>query len=121
MKNWNKEVVTALKSNADIVKGLARGEAGIYHDTAPDVGEYPFISYYTISVTPSLHADNALAAYQQVYRVTIASDKRQGEQELANAVYDALTGAGFMWQQTVETNDGKEYYITLDFIISKEM
>lgn len=93
----------------------------IYHDDVPEHGSYPMICYTDISESPVLHADNKLYAKEHIIRITIVTFGNAGINELKQRVYECMTDAGFMWQNTGKTRDGKEYYTSLDFSIDNEV
>lgn len=90
-------------------------QSQVYHDDVPEQGTYPMICYTNISETPALHADNSVYAKSYVIRVIIVTFGNAGISELKEKVYSAMTGAGFMWQNTNKARDGKEYYTSMDF------
>ena len=97
---------------------LTKFEQGqIYHDDLPENGNYPMIQYTDLTVTPSLHADNALYGYEHTIRVTIVTHGSFGVNALINNVFDCMTEAGFVWQNTSKAKDGKELYTAMDFSI----
>ena len=90
----------------------------VYHDDAPEHGTYPIISYTDLQENPALHADNKLYGHEHIIRVTIITHGNAGINELKTRVFNCMTEAGFMWQTTNKTRDGKEYYTTMDFSYS---
>ena len=91
----------------------------IYHDNVPEHGNYPMICYTDLSETPVLHADNKLYAYETIIRVTAVSFGNAPLNSLKQRIFSCMTNAGFMWQDTNKTRDGKEYYLTMDFSIGR--
>ena len=89
----------------------------IYHDDLPEQAVYPMIQYTDLTETPKIHADNKLYAYEHIIRVTVITYGNADINTLKDAVYDAMTNAGFIWQNTNKVRDGKEYYTALDFSI----
>lgn len=92
-------------------------ESQIYHDDIPEDGSYPMICYTDLTEQPVLHADNALYGREHVIRVTVVTFGNSEINELKTKVERTMTRAGFMWQDTNKTRDGKEYYTALDFSI----
>ena len=90
-------------------------QSQIYHDNAPEQGDYPLVTYTDISETPALHADNKLYAKSYVIRVTIATNGNAGINELKEKVYTCMTEAGFMWEDTNKIRDNNIYYTAMDF------
>ena len=89
----------------------------IFHDDLPEDGTYPMICYTDLTETPELHADNHLYSYEHIIRVTVVTHGNTGINALKNKVFNCMTNAGFMWQNTNKVRDGKEYYTALDFSI----
>lgn len=91
----------------------------IFHDDVPENGTYPMICYTDLSETPVLHADNELYAYETIIRVTAVLFGNAGINDMKQRIHSCMTNAGFMWQDTNKTRDGKEYYLTMDFSIGR--
>lgn len=89
----------------------------IFHDFLPENNTYPAIMYTDVTESPVLHADNALYGYEHIVRVTIVTDTNAGINELKDRVFDCMTAAGFMWQNTDKTRNDNEYYTNMDFSI----
>lgn len=115
MINFDVKAAQALAGSEKLKSLLVNGEKSIYHDDAPENDEYPIVMYTCINESPALHADNKLKASEGIIRVTVINNTNVGKDALKNAVFDAMVGAGFMWQMTNSTRDGKECYISLDF------
>ena len=111
----------ALAHNEALTSLLANGVNSIYHEDAPENGQYPLIQYQDVSTSPVLHADNKLNALEKVIRVTIINNTNIGKHALKEAVYNAMVDAGFMWEMTTNTRDGKEIYTSLDFSYGVEV
>lgn len=111
MVNIDEKAAQALANSAELVAAVR----GIYHDDAPENGCYPLIQYSDITESPALHADNKLYAIQKVIRVTIIDNTNASRHRLKELVYQAMTSAGFYWQLTSTTRDGREYYTSMDF------
>ena len=92
-------------------------EKQIYHDNLPEKAIYPSVQYTDLTESPKLHADNRLYSYEHIIRVTLITYGNADINTLKNEVYEAMTNAGFMWQGTNKTREGKEYYTALDFSI----
>ena len=92
----------------------------IFHDDIPENGIYPMLMYSDLSETPALHADNKLYAREHIIRVTLVTWGNAGINELKDKIESCMVEAGFMWQNTNKTRDGKEYYTSLDFSFGME-
>jgi hypothetical protein len=108
----DEKVATALQTEFE--------QGQIYHDNVPENGTYPMICYTDLSETPALHADNKLYARSHVIRVTVVTLGNHDINDLKEKVERCMVDAGFMWQNTNKTRDGKEYYTSLDFEIGVE-
>jgi hypothetical protein len=108
----DEKVATALQTEFE--------QGQIYHDNVPENGTYPMICYTDLSETPALHADNKLYARSHVIRVTVVTLGNHDINTLKEKVERCMVDAGFMWQTTNKTRDGKEYYTSLDFEIGVE-
>ena len=108
----DEKVATALQTEFD--------KSVIFHDNLPENGTYPMVCYTDLSETPALHADNKLYARSHVIRVTIVTLGNHDINTLKEKVERCMVDAGFMWQTTNKTRDGKEYYTSLDFEIGVE-
>lgn len=115
MVNVDELVANALTSSDRLTSLLYNKKCSIYHDNAPDNGYYPTIQYTDISESPVLHADDKAIAFQKTVRVTIINNTPVNRHELKEAVMEAMTNAGFMWQGTDVLRYGREYYVVLDF------
>lgn len=94
---------------------LANGSDSVYHDDAPENGEYPILQYTAISETPAMHADNRAVALQKVIRVTVINSTNAGRHAFKEAIMKAMTDAGFMWQSTNTARSDSEFYLVMDF------
>ena len=108
----DEKVATALQTEFE--------QGQIYHDNVPENGTYPMICYTDLSETPALHADNKLYARSHVIRVTAVTLGNHDINDLKEKIERCMVDAGFMWQNTNKTRDGKEYYTSLDFEIGVE-
>lgn len=115
MINVDEIAAQALANYEPLVSKLANKRCSIYHDNAPENGEYPIVQYTDISETPILHADNEAIAFQKIIRVTIINNTPVGRHELKESVIEAMKAAGFMWQATDTIRDMREYYTVIDF------
>lgn len=113
--NVDELAAQALANNVALLAMLPNGADSIYHDNAPENGEYPLIQYSMMTEIPAFHCDNKLKAVDNVVRVTIINNTNAGRYSLKNAVYNALVDAGFMWINTNTVRNGREYYTALDF------
>lgn len=89
----------------------------IFHDNLPEQAVYPMIQYTDLTEAPVLHTDNKLYAYQKILRVTIVTYGNNDINALKENVFDCMTNAGFMWENTNKVREGKEYYTAMDFSI----
>ena len=109
-----KTTVDVIAANALLTKFK---KEQIFHDVLRESGKYPVVVYKDISETPVLHADDALYGYEHIIRVTIVTNSNSGINELKSAVFDCMTDAGFMWQNTNKVNDDGEFYTAMDFSV----
>lgn len=89
----------------------------IYHDDFPETCIFPALQYTTITEVPALHADDKLYGTQHVIRVTIATYGNAEINALKNKVFQCMSDAGFVWENTSKVRDKNEYYTSLDFSI----
>ena len=89
----------------------------IFHDMLPENGSYPMVCYKDLTETPILHASNKLYSREHVIRVVIVTNGNATINALKKQVEDAMTAAGFMWENTNKVRDGVEYYTNMDFSI----
>ena len=115
LRNVDEIAAQALANNIALTTMLANGADSIYHDNAPEDGEYPLIQYSMMTEVPAFHCDNKLKAVDNVVRVTIINNTNVGRYSLKNAVYNAMIDNGFMWVNTNTIRDGREYYTAMDF------
>lgn len=90
----------------------------IYHDNLPENNTFPAIMYTDVTESPVLHCDNRLYGYEHIIRVTVVTNGNAGINDLKDKVYNCMTDAGFMWQNTNKTREHNEYYTSMDFSIS---
>ena len=96
-------------------------KCSIYHDNLPENNVFPCVMYTDVTESPVLHADNQLYGYEHIIRVTIVTNGNSGINELKDDVYDCMTAAGFMWQNTNKVRENNEYYTSMDFSIGRRM
>lgn len=121
MVSVDKVAAQALANCQELTQQLAHGVNSIYHDDAPENGEYPLLQYTDVSASPVLHADNKLVAFEKVIRVTAIDKTNATRHALKEAIFKAMTDAGFMWEMTTTTRDINEYYTSLDFSYGVEV
>ena len=121
MVSVDKIAAQALANCEQFTALLAHGASSIYHDDAPENGEYPLLQYMDVSESPVLHADNRLKAFEKVIRVTAIDNTNARRHALKEAIYKAMTDAGFMWNMTTTTRDINEYYTSMDFSYGVEV
>lgn len=117
MELTNVDALTAeaLRNSEAVTSQLANGAASIYHDYLPEDNLYPAIQYMDITEAPSLHADNAVYGVSKTVRVNIVDNTQTRRHTLKQAIVTALSSAGFTWQMTTTTRNGREYYTSIDF------
>lgn len=117
MELTNVDALTAeaLRNSEAVTSQLADGAASIYHDFLPEDNRYPAIQYMDITETPVLHADNAVKGVSKTVRVNIVDNTQTRRNSLKQAIITAMSSAGFMWQMTTTTRNGREYYTSIDF------
>jgi len=93
----------------------------VFHDNAPEDGQYPMIQYTTLSEMPALQADNRTKAREVVIRVTFISDTPAGREDFKDRLITVMENAGFMWQNTNTVRDRNEYYMSIDFSVGEEI
>ena len=116
MVNVDEIAAQALYNCTELTSQLAEGAEGIYHDMAPDDGQYPMVQYSDISETPALHGDNKPIAFKKVIRVSTIDNTPARRHALKEAIMACMQDAGFMWQATNTLRVDREYYTILDFI-----
>ena len=109
-------VAAALTGKSELVSLLAKGKESIYHNKSKDAGSYPVVVYTVTGDSPHRHSDNKCDAHFAVARVWIETSNGACSR-LAELVYDAMTEAGFMWQQDDDghDDDGNYFYRAMDF------
>ena len=115
MVNVDEIAAQALANSERLTNLLYNKKCSIYHDNAPEDGNYPIVQYTDVAENPVSHADNNPVGVQKVIRVTVINNTPVGRQELKDAVIEAMRNAGFMWQLTDTVRDGREYYTIIDF------
>lgn len=115
MINVEELAAQALSNYEPLINMLYNKKCSIYHDNAPEDGNYPLLQYTDLSENPVLHADDKAIAFEKVIRVTIIMGSPVNRHELKEAVMKAMVDAGFMWQMTDTLRVGREYYVILDF------
>lgn len=115
MVNVDEIAAQALMNSERLLNLLANKKCSIYHDDAPENGEYPIIQYSDLTESPVLHADNKTYAFQKTIRVTVINNTNVGRSELKEAVMDAMKSAGFAWRMTTNIKSDHEYYTAIDF------
>lgn len=118
MTNIDVLAAKALTEYEPLTSLLANGAESVYHDDAPENGEYPILQYTAISETPAMHADNRAVALQKVIRVTVINSTNAGRHAFKEAIMKAMTDAGFMWQSTNTARSDREFYLVMDFSYS---
>lgn len=113
-------VYNALTGSEALVSLLADGVNSIYNTRSDDAGTYPVVVFTLVSASPVLHADNTMLAFDTVYRISALTDNGSTKQ-LRKAIYDAMTGAGFMWEDTNKVWDADVCVLSMDFTYFDEV
>lgn len=113
--NVDELAAQALTGSDAVTALLADGPASVFHDYLPENNRYPAIQYADITESPVLHADNAVLGVSKTIRVTVVDNTQTRRHAIKNAVLTAMKDAGFLWQMTTNTRNGREYYTSIDF------
>ena len=115
MVNIDEIAAQALMNSETLTSMLANGADSVYHDNAPEDGEYPIVQYTDVTEVPVLHADNNVVAFQKIIRVTIINNTPVNRSVLKEKVINAMVSAGFSWQSANTVKSDREYYTAIDF------
>ena len=119
-----KQVYTALISNAELMTLLPNGALSIFHYVAPSSlpDKYPVVVYAPISDVPALAGDNQELAHRVTIRIHVITRERNTVTEQAKflnackAIKRTMIGLGFMRRQTTPFLEDGRAILIYDYV-----